>query len=439
MSSAPPEHHALVDLEISRLEGGAVRWLHFAHTLEDLFEEKTAKFRASRMSFEGLICLLLYNSFLFCDYLVARQHFMHFLFVRLCFATPVGALVVLGVRRSRTQRSRELLILLACAICSVTTLYLYLNISAVASAYALTDLMLIVLFTNAGIRLRLRYSIAATSLCITFGTLFLNMDHCLSAPEKIESFTVLTAGAVLSLLANYSIERGERLNFLLRLRSEDQTMKLEMANQHLLQISNQDRLTGISNRRHFEETYQLLWNQCIARHCAISVIMIDIDEFKLLNDRYGHSYGDAVLRRVATLLGDALRNQGDFVARFGGEEFVVVLPNTPLEAARIVADRMRVLIEIAGRPATDPDPYGVHRWSTVSCGVASTSPRKNMAREDVLAVADKELYRAKSEGRNRVCCAPEIAVPIEEVRKPFGSGIRAVFTKSGARRPVSSF
>jgi diguanylate cyclase (GGDEF)-like protein len=401
------ECRVLVDREITRLEGSAFHWLSLSPELEQRFEETTAAVRARRMWVEALLCLILYNSFLFTDFLLLRNRFMHSLVVRLLIVTPLAWIALRHLRRSPSERGREAIILFVCGLFSVSTLSLYFDVGAVVSAYALTDLMLIVLFTNVGLRLRLPYALFASGFSLLLGVGYLYVDPWLGHPEKVESLAVLISGSLLSIVANYSIERGERLNFLLRLQTEMQSEDLAAANHHLRQISNEDRLTRISNRRHFDEIYKIVWDQSAARGCAMSLLMIDIDNFKLLNDRYGHTYGDSVLRRVATLLGEALRARGDFVARYGGEEFVVVLPNSSLEAARLVAERIRKLIEIAGSPATDPDPSSNHGWSTVSCGVATAWPQPNLHRGVLIALADEALYRAKAEGRNRVCCAPE--------------------------------
>ncbi|SNT21368.1 diguanylate cyclase (GGDEF) domain-containing protein [Granulicella rosea] len=408
MALSSIESGELVAKEVARLESGTFRWLRLPAGLEQRYEEVTAPVRARRMWLEGLFCVLIYNSFLLCDFLLFPREFFHFFIVRVCLATPLGLLVVWKVKSSPSRQVRESLILFACAICAVSTLYLYSNINAVSSAFAVTDLLLIMLFTNAGIRLKLLYATASTAMCVTLGIGYVGVDRWLSGPQKVESLTILLAGAVLSLITNYGVERGERLNFLLRLRSEMQSEELAEANHHLRQISNEDRLTRLSNRRHFEEVYRLVWDQAVLRSTCVSVLMIDIDNFKLLNDTYGHAYGDAVLRRVATLLGESLRVRGDFVARYGGEEFVVVLPSCSVEAATMVAERIRKLVEIAGSPATDPDPNIKHAWSTVSCGVATGWPRNGVEREELIRLADSALYQAKAEGRNRVCVAGEV-------------------------------
>jgi diguanylate cyclase (GGDEF)-like protein len=207
----------------------------------------------------------------------------------------------------------------------------------------------------------------------------------------------------MTVVANYSVGREERLGYLMRLRSEIQTRELSFLNVELQKISYIDNLTGLANRHSYELQFAKLWREAVDSGACLSAIVIDIDHFKMTNDTRGHLYGDRVLVRVASLLLQSLRCKDDFAARFGGEEFVVLLPGATLEGAMIVAERIRKLVEVAGSPAlTEP---GSHpRLSTVSCGVASCLPNDSIGREDLLDSADKALYQAKAAGRNQVCC-----------------------------------
>jgi len=130
--------------------------------------------------------------------------------------------------------------------------------------------------------------------------------------------------------------------------------------------------------------------------------MIDVDHFKVLNDVFGHVYGDTVLQRVAALLPQALRGHQDLTARYGGEEFTVLLPNTESETALLVAERIRHLVDVAGTPVSEHPESESVIWVTVSCGVATSVPSRTHAREELLKAADRALYYAKAAGRNRI-------------------------------------
>jgi diguanylate cyclase (GGDEF)-like protein len=136
--------------------------------------------------------------------------------------------------------------------------------------------------------------------------------------------------------------------------------------------------------------------------------MVDVDHFKQLNDRYGHLYGDEVLKRIGSLIPQALRSKHDFASRYGGEEFVILLPGTSQIGAMHVAERLRMMVELAGYPAIDSSqkPLDLDITPTISCGVATSYPTSEGSRERLLEAADKAMYQAKQQGRNRVCSAP---------------------------------
>jgi diguanylate cyclase (GGDEF)-like protein len=299
------------------------------------------------------------------------------------------------------------MIVFICAIFAISILYLYFDINAVVSSYAVTDLAILVFFINVGIRIRFPYAIFTSATCLLLGSTFLYADSTLNNPEKFESLAILLSAVFLSIVGNYSIERVERLNFLLLLRSDTESETLADANDRLFALAREDRLTGIPNRGHFEEAYKRIWKDSVAAACPLSIIMVDVDNFKILNDTYGHLYGDEVLRRAATLLKECMRKEGDFVARYGGEDFVVVLPNSSEAIGLRVAERIRLLIEVAGSPAVEQKSSSNHGWTTVSCGVATTLPRNGIEPSTLIASADNALYAAKSEGRNRVSVASD--------------------------------
>jgi diguanylate cyclase (GGDEF)-like protein len=206
----------------------------------------------------------------------------------------------------------------------------------------------------------------------------------------------------MTVIGNYSIGREERLGYLIRLRSDMQSRELSFVNEKLQRISSVDSLTGLANRHSYEMEFARLWREAVAAGTPLSAIVIDIDNFKNVNDTRGHLYGDRMLVRVAALLLQGLRGKDDFAARFGGEEFVVLLPAATQEGAMIVAERIRKLVEVAGSPALQ-EPSAHPPLSSVSCGVASCWPSEAHSREDLLEAADKALYQAKRGGRNRVC------------------------------------
>jgi len=160
-----------------------------------------------------------------------------------------------------------------------------------------------------------------------------------------------------------------------------------------------DQLTGIPNRRRFDDVLENEWRRAKRASTFLSLIMIDIDYFKQFNDTYGHTDGDECLRMVAKTLGNTSQRAADFVARYGGEEFVVILPDTAIDPAVHVADKIRINIECLNIPHASSQ---VADHVTVSLGVAAVIPQANTSPAHLIETADKCLYEAKEGGRNQV-------------------------------------
>lgn len=177
---------------------------------------------------------------------------------------------------------------------------------------------------------------------------------------------------------------------------------LEAANRRLKHLVGVDALTGIANRRHFDRVLERELRRARRNGEPLSLVFLDLDEFKLFNDSYGHTCGDEVLRRVAQTLDETFRRAGDLVARYGGEEFAVVLPGIDERRAGLYAERLRRRI---WRLAI---PYSASRRTdrvTISGGVATIYPPAIATPGEVLFAADQALYRAKCLGRNRIAAA----------------------------------
>lgn len=174
----------------------------------------------------------------------------------------------------------------------------------------------------------------------------------------------------------------------------------------LRDLSIRDGLTGIYNRRHFDEVLLSEWKRSIRTQKPLALLLIDVDCFKNLNDRYGHSEGDECLKKIAGQLSKILRRSSDTLARYGGEEFIAILPETCSESAQTIADEMRISVEdmkIKNEGST------AARVVTVSIGVCSENAMLNRPAEEILNAADAALYRAKDLGRNRVQVASAVS------------------------------
>lgn len=181
---------------------------------------------------------------------------------------------------------------------------------------------------------------------------------------------------------------------------EDKARLLAIANEKLEYLSSIDELTGIPNRRIFNRVIKKEWNSCMQEAMPLTVIIIDVDFFKDYNDNYGHLKGDECLKQVANTLAEVLRSSCDFIGRFGGEEFGIILTGAGYEYSIMIAEQMRISIESLQIK---------HEYSsaaphlTISLGVATVMPQKHLTYKELINAADKELYKAKKNGRNMVC------------------------------------
>jgi diguanylate cyclase (GGDEF)-like protein len=203
--------------------------------------------------------------------------------------------------------------------------------------------------------------------------------------------------SVLGMFMAYYAERRDREMFLQSRLLQIAKWRTERYVEELDKLSREDGLTGLANRRHFDESLQQEWRRASRQKSSLAVLMIDVDNFKHFNDKLGHPEGDRCLRRVAKLLATYARRPGELVARYGGEEFVMIFPDTDHQQAVHIAEH--VLDSI--REARMPQPEGLERWYvTVSIGVSATVPSERLTPSRVLVAADQALYTAKNNGRN---------------------------------------
>lgn len=218
------------------------------------------------------------------------------------------------------------------------------------------------------------------------------ITECISNAEN-ETEIMLRIRTVLSY--KYEIKRRQALERNLN----EMSRQLEHTNQMLQLISSQDGLTGIANRRYFDQFINNEWRRAIRNGSTVSLIMIDIDYFKAYNDIYGHLEGDECLKKVAGVIQRTLKRSSDIAARYGGEEFAAVLPGTDLKGAIKIAKLIQenvigLNIKHEGSKVLD--------CVTVSLGVASVIPSLDSHYEELIKKADTALYQAKRCGRNRV-------------------------------------
>jgi len=188
---------------------------------------------------------------------------------------------------------------------------------------------------------------------------------------------------------------------------QESEKRLAEANRQLQRLSAQDGLTKVPNRRCFDDMLHKEWHRAMRRTSTLSLVMIDIDNFKSYNDFYGHQGGDRCLIQVAELLSDSVQRESDLLARYGGEEFAVILPETGIYGASEVAEHMRQQILEAQIPH---EGTGECPFVTISLGVAAAVPERASEPIGLLKAADRALYLSKQNGRNKVTTFFELLV-----------------------------
>jgi two-component system chemotaxis family response regulator WspR len=216
-------------------------------------------------------------------------------------------------------------------------------------------------------------------------------DYLVKLPDTIELVARIRyhSRSYMTLLQRDEAYRALRV-------SQQQLLDTNLVLQRLM---NSDGLTGLSNRRHFDEYLELEWRRAAREQTPMSLMMIDVDYFKAFNDNFGHLEGDEALRQVAKAIRAGASRPSDLPARYGGEEFALVLPNTSPGGARLLAEKLRITIANMNIAHVAPEPGAS---LTVSIGVTTMVPQPGSNCRELIQEADKGLYLAKNDGRNKV-------------------------------------
>ncbi|MDP2228831.1 MAG: diguanylate cyclase [Moraxellaceae bacterium] len=195
-------------------------------------------------------------------------------------------------------------------------------------------------------------------------------------------------------------ERQERVNFLQSRLLVHDAHERDLMNRELNRMAHHDALSGLANRRRFDTVLAMEWERLRREQRPLAVLFIDVDYFKRYNDHYGHAPGDDCLAAVGQAIGSCVLRPGDLAARYGGEEFVVLLPDTEVEGAKEVGERIIAAVDALAIPHAGSL---VSEHVTLSCGLAVRSPSTGGTSADLLKAADTALYDAKQAGRHRLC------------------------------------
>jgi diguanylate cyclase (GGDEF)-like protein len=380
--------------------------LTFGGDMEGRFENERAPDRARDIVTSGLAVVVMLNLFLIVDYLTLPDVFKTIAFIRIAVVTPLMLLGMLAIRLRPKPHVSERISLGSAVLVMASLVYGFTVSHSRSAGYYEVGLILILAFTNVILQLRFVYACVSCALQVLVYSCALLVSPGLPWSFRGAAIVMASFGAAFALLANWRLERNERKTYLLTLREQRLSSYLQAQNRNLQELSWSDPLTGVANRRLFDERVAKIWQRALIDRRPLGILMIDVDRFKAFNDIYGHPRGDDCLRQVANALRLELRASTDVLARYGGEEFVVALPGLSLEACLEIGERMRT--KVASLGIRHDGAEGV-RCVTVSIGVAVRMIEPALRIAELISDADGAMYRAKRAGRNRVVSAYELA------------------------------
>jgi len=378
------------DIELSL--GKHYKKLQFPEALEAAYHQRRRenRVRLGRKSLPRTV--ILYNLFLIDDYLLLPHTFMIALFLHAVIITPAIIFETALISSKASLARHEITIIFTSFLVVLQILFIgALNNNTAGAQYDYFSIAVPV-YLNISLRTNHRYArLSSIVMSASIAGAFLLNNQSFAA--KLAAVSFAAALIYMSLFANYELERAHRYQFLRRLLDQIQIDEARERSRH-------DPLTGLANRLLLQEQVKRLWRE--AAGIAVAAVMLDVDHFKLFNDRYGHAQGDLCLQRVAGAIASSLRREDDLAVRYGGEEFFVLLPGRDLEAAVQIAERIRRAIEALAIPheASRASPV-VTASIGAFAGIIGT-----VSFAELVEQADAALYAVKQSGRNRVGTLP---------------------------------
>lgn len=385
--------------DIDRVLESGFRLLRFPAPIEARFEADTGATRSRFLLFSGIVTFGVFDLFLIRDRLLLPDIFQTAVIYRLGIVTPLAIASFVVLWHNPRPWIRESMEAVLTVLIAVGLLYLVTASSSPMAVHAHYSMLLILVFPAIIQRVRFWYALTTSVIVITTYAVAIPHIKFMEAPIVFGAVLTLTTTTMLSLIANWTLERDERRDYLLSLREKLRAQTLIVANEELSAISMRDPLTGLGNRRLLEDFVGALTGAPDEGLKPAVFMMLDVDHFKRFNDHYGHKAGDDCLKMVAETIRKNLRADSDLAVRLGGEEFLAVLPESTLFDGVQIAERVRADVE---RHAIEHANSPTAPVVTVSIGVAVVRPDARMDFAEAVMAADEALYIAKQQGRNRV-------------------------------------
>jgi diguanylate cyclase (GGDEF)-like protein len=376
--------------------------LSFPKPLEARFVAACEAKRFLMIVVAGLGGILLLGGLLIADFLLTPKVLPLAVVLRLGVFPPLVVLALVMARKLRRPVLTEWLVAAAGLVAALIECTLLMTGDQPWAVVRVVELNIVVVYICAIARFWPAVTLAAAvALVHSYAVMTMPDPSGVIVPNA--SLLLATATGFL-LYGNYKLEHDERMAFLQAAREQAFHAELSVAHERLTQMATTDVLTQVANRRYFEGFLDECWVRAQTQRRYLSLLVLDIDFFKPYNDLYGHQAGDLCLVAVAQAIKDCIRRPSDLLARWGGEEFVVVMMDADADAATAASERIRHAVQALALA------HGASKCSpvvTISGGRATLLPDMASSASRLVELADRALYRAKSSGRNRVCAGYE--------------------------------
>jgi diguanylate cyclase (GGDEF)-like protein len=389
-------------VKLSTLERLIATRRPFPPAVREQFERDSRERHARRLRAVILPTIIVYNLLLGADFFLVPDVWQVSAAIHLVIATPIMITVALLLPRLQSRTSRELLAALVPLAMSLQVLFVFAATTSPFADHYQYLVLLNMVFLSTSLRPQFWIVLLASALVFALHFAAVHFLSDLRWQEAAMASLVLMTVIYVTAMGSLSAQRRERRSYLFRLRESLRHAEADLSSRH-------DKLTGFMNRSGLDKALQDLWK---GPFIQVAAIMIDIDHFKSYNDHYGHLAGDSCLKAIANIIAAETRQPKDIIARFGGEEFLVLLPNTDLREGGRIAERMRRALINASMPHDGPGACG---FLSASFGVGSAATKTMSARE-LISAADDALYHVKKSGRNGVW--PAVDRPVLSVVGP---------------------
>jgi diguanylate cyclase (GGDEF)-like protein len=389
-------------VKLSTLERLIATRRPFPPAVREQFERDSRERHARRLRAVILPTIIVYNLLLGADFFLVPDVWQVSAAIHLVIATPIMITVALLLPRLQSRTSRELLAALVPLAMSLQVLFVFAATTSPFADHYQYLVLLNMVFLSTSLRPQFWIVLLVSALVFALHFAAVHFLSDLRWQEAAMASLVLMTVIYVTAMGSLSAQRRERRSYLFRLRESLRHAEADLSSRH-------DKLTGFMNRGGLDKALQDLWK---GPFIQVAAIMIDIDHFKSYNDHYGHLAGDSCLKAIANIIAAETRQPKDIIARFGGEEFLVLLPNTDLREGSRIAERMRRALINASIPHDGPGACG---FLSASFGVGSAATKTMSARE-LISAADNALYHVKKSGRNGVW--PAVDRPVLSVVGP---------------------